>query len=455
MELSLKRAHWILYFFLLTACFLLFKQSDLTHTYTSSYAYLNGHFSDFYDYNKTYVGGNDYLPLLYWIFAVWFIPLKALNLLPVAMDSTWQVTSAIEVIWAKLLLTAFFVACLIQLWHLTQVLRVSRSRSIEIVNLFASSPFVIFAVFIFSQYDIIGVYFVLLGLTAYFQKRWVKFVFWFSIAISLKYFALIIFVPILLIAEKRIKYLVVYFLMALLPTLIQIALYWHSTVFLAEIFTLAGGKAGDALGRSIAVLLIGIYGLLCLYTYFTKIKPEQQNYIWYLVTIFSALLAYDLMFSMVRWHPHWVVIIAPFICLSYFFINSRRALILLEIFAFLGFMVICVNTWERNADIAMAYQGIFGALLPTSTLIGKDILSYELMPLSRLAFYVYLYSPLLLLILESVINKFKGGSFRVMVLKAWNESSELNPAWYLLRYVVGTCSFIFLLIICIYQNPSI
>jgi hypothetical protein len=46
----------------LIVCFVAFKQSDLTHTYTSSYAYLHGHVWDFYEYNKTIVTGNDYLP---------------------------------------------------------------------------------------------------------------------------------------------------------------------------------------------------------------------------------------------------------------------------------------------------------------------------------------------------------------------------------------------------------
>lgn len=226
-----NRAQWIIYSMLLFACFLLFKQSDLTHTYTSSYAYLNGHFADFYDYNKVYLGGNDYLPLLYAIFAIWFTPLKALDLLPISIGSSWQATSAVEIVWAKLLLTIFFVACLMQLRRLTHALGVKKVQGDEVAALFATSPFVIFAVFIFSQYDIISVYFVLLGLVAYFQRRFLKFVFWFSLAISLKYFAIIIFVPLLLMIEKRIKYLVIYFLAALVPTLVQIALYWHSVYF--------------------------------------------------------------------------------------------------------------------------------------------------------------------------------------------------------------------------------
>ena len=450
-----NRAQWIIYSMLLFACFLLFKQSDLTHTYTSSYAYLNGHFADFYDYNKVYLGGNDYLPLLYAIFAIWFIPLKALDLLPISIGSSWQATSAVEIVWAKLLLTIFFVACLMQLRRLTHALGVKKVQGDEVAALFATSPFVIFAVFIFSQYDIISVYFVLLGLVAYFQRRFLKFVFWFSLAISLKYFAIIIFVPLLLMIEKRIKYLVIYFLAALVPTLVQIALYWHSDIFLGEIFTLAGGKAGDALGRGAAVLMAGLYALLCIYAFFKKMDFEHQKLFWHLLAIFSSLFAYDLMFSIVRWHPHWLVIIAPFICLTYLYVGHKRTLIVIELLAYLGFMVICVNTWEGNADIAMAYQGIFGGLLPNATLIGRDVLSSKWMPLSRIAFYIYLYSPLLLLAFEAGIKKIKSRSMKIQISSGQYQSSELTRGWFILRALVSTSSFVLLLLICIYLTPRV
>src|SRR5476651_2579914 len=71
----------VLYTLLLGFCFLIFQQGDLFHTSTSSYAYLEGHFIDFYDYNKKVVGGNDYYALIYIIFAIWNIPLKIFGLM--------------------------------------------------------------------------------------------------------------------------------------------------------------------------------------------------------------------------------------------------------------------------------------------------------------------------------------------------------------------------------------
>src|SRR5215212_778910 len=63
---------FILYAFVVTSCYILFQQTDLFHTSSSSYAYLNGHIADYYDYNnKILPGWEYYLPLGYIIFAIW------------------------------------------------------------------------------------------------------------------------------------------------------------------------------------------------------------------------------------------------------------------------------------------------------------------------------------------------------------------------------------------------
>lgn len=450
-EIPINRLLCGLYLLLLLSCFLLFKQSDLTHTYTSSYAYLNGHFEDFYDYNKNFLGRNDYLPLLYIFFALWFIPLKIFQLLPVDISTSWQITSSLEIIWAKLLLTLFFIGSLIQIFRLAKLLSDSQSEAKTIALIFATSPFVVFAVFIFSQYDIISVYFVLLGLTAYFQRRLWSFVLWFSLAISLKYFALIIFIPLILLVEKRIKFLIIYCALALLPTFLQVAFYWHSEIFINEIFSLAGGKVGDAMGRKMLFFSGACYFILCAYCFFGRINLIQQKKTWYAVAILSSLLAYALMFISVRWHPHWLVIISPFICLAYIFIEHKRLLITIELLAYLGFLIICVNTWENNADIAMLYMGVFGDFVPKTTLIGRDLLSAGWMPISRVFFYLYLFSPLIIIAMERCIKRIQlKEAFLSFLHDDKNHSNDLNLCWYITRGIVGTFSFTLLCLLCIF-----
>lgn len=109
---SLKIPTLDLAFYLLSLalCFLIFQQGDLIHTYTSSYAYLNGHFVDFYDFNKVYMERNDYLPGMYVVFALWGLPLKVLGLIssPEVVGLNWVNPNPIEIFWFKLLLALLF-----------------------------------------------------------------------------------------------------------------------------------------------------------------------------------------------------------------------------------------------------------------------------------------------------------------------------------------------------------
>lgn len=450
-----------IYLFTLLGCFLVFRQSDLTHTYTSSYAYLNGHFADFYDYNQIYMGRNDYLPSLYVIFAIWNIPLKLLGFLPIAGEQSWMITSAIEVAWSKLLLTLFFAACVVVLDKISVI--ISKENIFRGGNagvLFATSPFVIFTVFIFSQYDIIGVFFTLLGYYFYLNKRFLYFSLLFSIAISFKYFAFIIYVPLILLIEKRVIYLIGYLIIGWLFTLIQVALYWHSNIFVEGIFSLASGKTGDAMGRPFAYYLAAIYVLMCAYAFYTKIPSVDRKGLWYRNAILLPVFAYALMFSIVRWHPHWMVIVAPFTCLSYLLIGKQKCLAWLEIAAYIGFIVICFNTWERNVDITMAFDGVFAAYIPHTDLIGRDILGRPFMGLSRTFFYLYLYSPFLILgyekryILIMALQKLFGRKISDSNFNAEGDSPGLSTNLLYGRAYLGTLFLGTILLICILASPD-
>jgi hypothetical protein len=268
-------ALFLFYLFSLALCFLIFKQSDLTHTYTSSYAYLQGHVYDFYDYNKIHMSRNDYLPLMYIIFALWNLPLKLFGLLTYADlgVSIWQLSTPLEIFWSKLLLCSFFLACVILLEKITKLLHANVEDGLARPSiLFATSPIAIFAVFIFSQYDIFGVFFTLLGLYFYFQKRFWYFAFLFSVAISFKYFAAFIYLPLVLIIEKRPLYIARYGLIGLLVTALQVGAYWHSDIFQASFFALAGAKTGEAMHRGKAIYILILYGCLCAYAYFSKVR---------------------------------------------------------------------------------------------------------------------------------------------------------------------------------------
>ncbi|QWD12994.1 hypothetical protein G6703_01585 [Polynucleobacter paneuropaeus] len=407
-----KLDYWV-YGISIALCFLLFKQSDLTVTNNASFAYLHGHFWDFYDYNKTYFD-NNYLPIFYWIFALWNLPLKLLGFIPQINQENWLSSTPIVTIWSKLLLAIFFFATVNLVGKVAdQICEAQvKNQDIQKENLpklfFATSPIAIFAVFIFGGYDIFALFFMLLGLRAYFTKDFKWFVLWFSVAISFKYFAAFAYLPLVLIIEKRFIHLVIYGLLGLAVTTIQFALYWHSDVFLGEIFGLVTAKAAGN-GFKIRSLIVNLfYCSMCFYIYFSKFDYRLDSIKWCERAIYACLLSYALLFSWVLWHPQWIILITPFVCFSFLFIRSQKLLtflLVIEILGYLGFAAYTMNNWAGNVDNTMLYGGVFGELLPHTNILVTDVIGRKSMALSRVLFYGSLYVPFLVFVYECLAKK--------------------------------------------------
>lgn len=395
---SISRLELGVYALSLILCFLLFKQSDLTHTNSSSFAYLYGHFWDFYDYNKSRMGDNNYLPIFYWIFALWNLPLKLIGLIPEVTSVTWLHPTVIQTIWSKLLLAVFFfgsVALVGKIAHQISIETGGGNSALGAKLLFATSPIAIFSVFIFSGYDVFGLFFSLLGLRAYFSKKWKWFAFWFSVAISFKYFAAIIYLPLVLIIEKRFLYLLFFGVSGVAVTALQFALYWHSEVFLGQIFHLVTAKTT---GNSVNLRFIfanTAFAILCAYLYFSK-SVQNSTAQWYERSIVVCVLSYALFFSWVMWHPQWLILISPFICLLYQFIRSKKSLLIIETLGYLGFVIFTMNNWIGNADNSMLYGGALASWIAPTQTMATDVMGRHWLGFARTSFYSMLFLPVLI-----------------------------------------------------------
>jgi hypothetical protein len=453
-----KLDYWV-YALSLALCFLLFKQSDLTHTNSSSFAYLYGHFWDFWEYNQSRMAHNNYLPIFYWIFALWNLPLKLLGLIPEVTSVSWMLPTPIQTIWSKLLLVIFFFASVRALKDIADQIHKSAPKGkigqpvLRPDLLYASSPIAIFSVFIFSGYDIFGLFFILLGVRSYFAKDFKWFAFWFSVAISFKYFAAICYLPLVLIIEKRVWAVMAFGIAGLFISAIQFALYWHSDVFIGQIFHLVGTKTSDSGHYTRFLIANSVYGAMCAYLYFSK--DIQGNLLaWYERSIMVCLLANALFFSLVGWHPQWIILITPFICLAYVFIRSQRLLLWVEILGYLGFVIFTMNNWAGNVDNTMLYGGALASWWPETQTMASDVMGRRWLGFSRTAFYAMLYMPILIWVVERF--KYKNTSLvktnEVDDLDHFSKSSgDSNSVFtYLvaIRFLVGSYFLVIISAIC-------
>jgi hypothetical protein len=379
---------------LLTLVFVVpvFNQGDLTHTVFTSHGYLKGHFLDFYDYNKPLTPtGSDYLPILYVIFASWMGVYYIFGESSGPPPSDWPYfLSPGELVWAKILLVVFFSLCVLLLFRIAKLIHPDNPRRQAIATwAFTLSPFAIFAFGIFSQYDVIGVFFTLWAFNKFLQKKLVQFAILIGIAISFKFFAALLFLPLVLLASKKLLEIIKLGLIASLPLVVQLALYWSNESFRNQIFSLAGGKAGGAATSGVLDVVALLYLVVCLSSFFSTRWPgtfEQK-------AVLFSVAAYGLMFSAVFWHPQWLIILAPFLALMVSMISIPRTWLLWELVAFISFIGFTVNIWIGNVDGSMIERGALAPYVPQAKVLMADFYPNELVTTFQSIMVVFIISP--------------------------------------------------------------
>jgi hypothetical protein len=399
---GLKVSDFVLYVLVITGCYILFQQGDLFHTSSSSYAYLNGHITDYYDYNDIAVGGNYYLPLIYVIFAIWNIPLKLFGGMH-DISVSGLTLSLVELAWTKLLIVVFYFATAYVIFQIGKAITGQSQKAKYIAVIFATSPIAIFSAFIFGQYDIIGIFFTMMGFYFYIKRDYIKFSLFFSLAISLKMFPLIVFIPLLLLVEKRILYIIKHGILALIATLIQIAVYYNSVSFKTNIFLLAGERISSLAEFSLSIVnsspyLIIFFTIICMYAYIKDVDQVAEQY---KTAINISLFSYALLFSTITWNPQWLITIMPFFALSYLFIKEPWKLYLMDILGMFSFIYIVIHQWPYHVDVSMLNNGLLRSFFTYIPLYNYQLFPSRFTHMFMGVFFVYSFSPLLIQLFQS------------------------------------------------------
>jgi len=360
---------------LLVFCFFSFQQGDILHTGGSSIAYLNGHITDFYEENLKALGGNNYLPSTYIIFALWNLPLKLFGIVD---KPTMEVGFA--VFWYKLLPTIFYFATAVVLYKIGRFLSLNKLNSFLLIALWVSSPIAFFSQFIFGQYDILTTFFVICGFYYYLKKNTKLFILFFGISLTFKYFPLFIFVPLLLLIEKRIGKILVKMVMVIVPILIEVLAYYKSDAFKSGVFGFSANQrlftAGFPLEYNVTVSIVAISMLLiCALAYWKNIENDRELHKW---SIYIPMVVLSIIFSFIIWHPQWLLLVTPFLALTTFLHKRSEFFLYLDIVMMYFFVAFTVNFWSGHIDQELWKLGVFknvndGFSVPFTSMFMKDI----------------------------------------------------------------------------------
>lgn len=372
------------------------SQSDLAHTVFSSYSLLQGHVLDFYDFNAKSLVGNDYSVALYSVVAAWMSPIYLLGLSSNPNHFANLTLNFPELFWSKLgLITALFAASFYfhrftkKLWpHL---------NSFRSSLLFAFSPFVLFAVVVMGQYDVIGLLLTMIALDAWLSGKHWLFIVALSMGTCFKYFPLLLLGPLVLFGVSSLKHFVRDLVVILVPVGVQYLVFSTNAAFRtnlgrqpSQILGIADGSWATAFVRLAFLALVGA-ALLWFKKKFPTFLASKEN---------SLLVAYSLfsmIFIVVRWNPQWLIYLVPFWALLQIKLRERKWLLFAEIGGFAGLAVMIANLWSNNLDDVMLMDSPLANLLPTRVLRLSDILNPKLLPFGVALAYIAILTPVVLL----------------------------------------------------------
>ncbi|MFA6029221.1 MAG: hypothetical protein WC969_05145 [Elusimicrobiota bacterium] len=381
----------VLYSLLILLCAVSFQQKDLLDTCRASLAYLSGHVFDFYDFNASYPPACMYLPSTYVLFALWGIPLKLMGLLPAAPAEVGTFF-----LWFKLLTTIFVAGSAYLIHRIGRVLGLSPRSAMLMAAFWLASPIMLYSQFMLGQYDVFTTFFMLAGLCFLLEERMELFALSFGAALTFKYFSAFIFLPLLLLKERRPLRLALSMGLFILPLALEILCYRHSPAFRSGVMTSSSLELFNSSTVEFAYaklpLFLFSWASLCAYCYLREPDGAEDVRAWLL---YVPLLASCLFFLFVRWHPQWLLMMTPFLSMAVFLGRKPGEHCLLELMLFYFFIAISTQVWAMNVDQSLLQRGVWRALRPEMFDPGGATLVYRMLPPLQMGFKVAAFSALL------------------------------------------------------------
>jgi hypothetical protein len=433
----------IFYFVTLIFCYFVFNQTDLLHTGGSSFTYLNGHIKDFYEVNQNLMGGCNYLPSTYLLYAVWNLPIKLLGIVNQATMNVGYV-----IFWYKLLTTFFLAGSAYFMYEIGGVIGLNRTNSMLLTIIWISSPILFFSQFVFGGYDIFYTFFVLAGLYHYLKRNMRLFILFFSISFTFKYFPFLIFIPLLLQIEKNPSRLLGYAALSLVPVALEILPYVNSPAFTSGVL---GFGVAERIYASQIIIHPGVSIYPFLFIWFAicgtcyYLAPPKDKNAFYQTSFYICLAVSCLTFTLVFWHPAWLLFMTPFLAVTTFMSKRIKTFLLLDFLIMVAFVGFTVDFWHLNVDQQMLGNGILGImgrldpnfLNPETTVKMRNLFTLGGIHNTG-SVYFTLFAAILLL---NVLFKFPGKG------NAWEGNGDLVPAkeywnYARLRFFGGMAVFI-------------
>lgn len=376
---ELNKVDWIVSLIILAGLFLVYFEGDLIVTGNRSFLMYHN-FRDFYkaSYEQSHAFYANYLPSTFIAFAVWNIPLYLLGRIPILTTDK----ALLNICWYKLLPVIIYFITAHLVYKVALLMGFGEKKAKMCKFAFLVCPLAVYSQFIFSQYDIFTVFFLVLALYFYFRGR--KHDMWLfalacGIGTTFKYQVLAYFFILLILKEKKFRNMIKYGIVAVLPAAIEIIPHLNSPYFYRNVFGFSAlgfvnnGLDFGYMGQLSPLIAMGVFLAVWSYQKVTHDKSELISWALFFCTGVSFTI-----FGFCAWHPQWFLIMIPFFILSVF-MNSNGKMFLLSTSAFIVILYMYLaNAWEGIFKNGGLTRGIFRTFLEDKTFLTsmEDIYPY-------------------------------------------------------------------------------
>ena len=366
-----EKTGWILLGLILVFAFFGFFYNDMWITYNHSMSFLDclfsGNFLGFYEYTlgNRYLGlPADYFLMIYILFGIWNFPTWLISRFIIPLPEV------ICLLWCKGIILVF---TWLTFKILKKILQEVECKDISYTMfLLCSSLCFAIPIFAIGQYDVITIFLVMLGVWQALKDEKIswKVMLIFAIAMPIKMFSLFSYIFLVLLMEKRIRYIIRDLAASVVGCVLCALPYMNQSAY-SEAMSYNKDGMMKVLEKTITggiseiPVFILCFGALCVFAWLKETK-DKKELIQYMMWLNAAL--YVVFFIFVNAHPYWAVFMSVFMIVSMQMSSvDRQKTIILEILANACLIVVQ----------AVKYYWVYFAVGNLSWLVWKNVPAYS------------------------------------------------------------------------------
>lgn len=289
----------------------------------------DGNLPEFYDYNSGMAPPGTDIPVLpvvygfltFAIIAVWNLPLWLLQ----ELADVNVFTSMLGLTWMKLITVPFLLGTAVVVDRIGHVVAPDNPWRPWTRFVLLSSGFLVAGIFVMGQFDILHAFFTMLGLYFLVRGRNRAFLAAFAVAAAIKWFPLFVFLPVLLLKEKRPTRILLMLGSVLAPALLLKVPFMFAPNPDAQLASdlMTTLLMGNTIPVGVVALPIFplLFCVLCIACYLHQ--PETQHG-FHVAAFYAAFAGPALFFISAPAFPYWFAMLCPLFAILWL-LNPGRA----------------------------------------------------------------------------------------------------------------------------------